>query len=182
MKNNFKPSVFILTLMASASFFAFSSCQKPAERPAVIDEKIADNNFVIQKMNEQDKTAEAIQAQQAVINKCLSLMKDENQKKILIEASQQNRLSIKMEEGKLSFMIKKQISENSPTNDQEINSKEKIEAEKVFTFKITTGILENERTEYNEKKHILDISPKLLSESTIFTINEQIIDLTSTVL
>lgn len=174
-------TTFAITAFTFSSFLTLNSCQKPAERPAVIDEKIADNTFEIQKMQVDNQTTESAKAQQAAIDKCLSLTTDENQKKLLSEASQQGRISVKIEEGKLNIIIKKSNIDSSAATDTEKLSTQSKQVEITLSYKITTGILENELTDYNEKKSLLNITPKQLSESTHFSIDQQIVDPVSTI-
>jgi len=172
-KNILNTSAIILS--ACLAFSITSGCQKPAQRPAILNEKISGNIFEIQKLNSTENTQseEVINSQQEVIQKCISLVKNEEQKKVLIDYNSHNRLTLKIAEGQISLVV---LNSNLTLQKDTESTEKSTEPTELLlaTFKISTGVLENELTDYNEKKSILGLTPKKLSESTHFTIESQL--------
>jgi len=172
------------------------SCQKAAERPAKLKQDLDGNSFEIAQVQKQDQTPESVATLKAVIAKCISLVKDENQKKQLQTDNEKGLITVQLSEGKISLIRKNDAQEStevtqatsetatvSETTVVSLTAKTKLTARQnrlakkfviLKSFTITSGTLENERTDYNEKLSLLVISPKKLSESTHFSIVEEI--------
>lgn len=198
MRSNMKTTT-ITQLFSTAvltTLIAFS-CQKAAERPAKLKQDLNGNSFEIAQVQKQDQTPESVATLKAVIAKCISLVKDEDQKKQLQADNEKGLITVQLSEGKIS-LIRKNDSQNASTEITQTTSETTSVSEtasvsttantklavrqnrsaKQFTvlksFKITSGVLDNARSDYNEKLSVLEISEKKLSESTHFSIIEEI--------
>lgn len=182
MKNAIIARIILTCVLVSISTM---SCQKAAERPAKLSQDLNGNSFEIAQVQAQEQTPESIATLKAVIAKCISLVKNEEEQKSLNEANAKGLLTIQLSEERISLISK--IDENKKINtteqkndDSQLKSKLSNAGKsekKYFTlksFKIKSGILENSRTDYNEKMSVLEISPKKLTESTHFSILEEI--------
>ncbi|MFN3696365.1 MAG: hypothetical protein ACK4VO_02895 [Pseudobdellovibrio sp.] len=182
MKNAIIARIILTCVLVSISTM---SCQKAAERPAKLSQDLNGNSFEIAQVQAQEQTPESIATLKAVIAKCISLVKNEEEQKSLNEANAKGLLTIQLSEERISLISKidenKKINTTEQKNDDS-QSKSKLSnagksEKKYFTlksFKIKSGILENSRTDYNEKMSVLEISPKKLTESTHFSILEEI--------
>lgn len=197
MRSNMKTKTMTQLFFSAVltTLIAFS-CQKAAERPAKLKQDLDGNSFEIAQVQKQDQTPESVATLKAVIAKCISLVKDENQKKQLQTDNEKGLITVQLSEGKISLIRKNDAQEStevtqatsetatvSETTVVSLTAKTKLTARQnrlakkfviLKSFTITSGTLENERTDYNEKLSLLVISPKKLSESTHFSIVEEI--------
>lgn len=198
MRSNMKKTN-ITQLFSTAvltTLIAFS-CQKAAERPAKLKQDLNGNSFEIAQVQQQEQTPESVATLKAVIAKCISLVKDEDQKKLLQADNEKGLITVQLSEGQISLIRKNDLlntsTEITQTTSETTSASETASAStatstklatrqnrlaKQYTvlksFTINSGTLENDRSDYNEKLSVLIISPKKLSESTHFSILEEI--------
>lgn len=193
MKTTTMTQLFFSAVLTSLIAFG---CQKAAERPAKLKQDLDGNSFEIAQVQKQEQTPESVATLKAVIAKCISLVKDEDQKKQLQADNEKGLITVQLSEGKISLIRKNDSQESteitqttsetatvsettaiSSTIKTKLTARQNRLAKKFVvlkSFTITSGTLENDRSDYNEKLSLLVISPKKLSESTHFSIVEEI--------
>lgn len=148
-----------LTILMMASF---SSCQKAQERPAKlhkdIDGKVVALNDLSDVTRSENQNSEAnLTFKRSLVSK-ISDTEKRDQANLLLS---QDKLTYRLAEGKVLIL---EVTENSESDEFTV----------LAEIGMTTGILENERTDYNEKKSILKLTETSLAEARYLMLKDEI--------
>lgn len=158
-------------LFLSASFMVAGlvACQPAKERPARVDTKIADQIIPLKNLSaDAEVNSETEKNRSNLIQKMIAKISDDNRRENAKRLLSENKLDYWIDEGK-AYLI-----EIDPTKNNRKTISSEMTMNVVAEFKISTGILEHERTDYNEKKSILTLSPTNLDQAEYLMIEEEI--------
>lgn len=140
----------LLTLLLTVSF---SACQKAKERPATLNKNIKGKVVAIHEVAHDENTETHIAFKQKLIAK-------------ITDREKRDYASFLLSQNKLTYII----SEEKITLLEIETEKSEIIAE----IAISTGILENETTDYNEKKSILKLTETELAHAEYLLLKAEI--------
>lgn len=196
-------NVILFSILFGMVLINYSSCQKPPERQATVDKKIASD--IVNASELADATtdqANNTEANTAFMKKAIAKITDLEAQKNMLALLEKNKLDFVLLNDQVDLLeIKTTKGENlhtveslmklkklSETTDPTTQAALKIEIENSLAapatveiyfsilakISIKTGILENDTTDYNEKKSILKLTETTATEATHLILNEEI--------
>lgn len=134
--------LFIFSTLVIMVVIQFSGCGKAKERPAVVQNEIADKVFPISKITEESQSQEGFSEENIKLkNKLIAKLDSEEKQNYATHLMSLNKLGLIFLDNKVSLV--------------EYTSEKRSDFEVLSEFPAKFGVLENELTDYNEKKSVL---------------------------